>query len=213
MTCSSSLFLKNRIGRGSMQRLVVALFVALDVVLDVAARCTAGTGATPAAFYLGLCRLRGVLFPPAPHDHAAGGTVLLCRHDGAALILDFKPRLANRCSRGAILGRIRAVILEFRPRLANRCSRGADLWQNRASILNFKPRLANRCSAEVKTGVIRASILDFRPRLANRSSQKVKTRAIHAAHLQHAFHHALTMRLAIDSLHRHRFDSGGKSGC
>ena len=62
-------FLKNRIGRGSMQRLVVALFVALDV----AARCTAGTGATPAAFYLGLCRLRGVLFPPAPHDHAAGG--------------------------------------------------------------------------------------------------------------------------------------------
>ena len=28
---------------------------------------------------------------------AAGGTVLLCRHDGAALILDFKPRLANRC--------------------------------------------------------------------------------------------------------------------
>ena len=73
-----------------MQRLGVALFVALDVVLDVAARCTAGTGATPAAFYLGLCRLRGVLFPPAPHDFAAGGpffaaattaaggTVLLC---------------------------------------------------------------------------------------------------------------------------------------
>ena len=56
-----------------MQRLFVALFVALDVVLDVAARCTAGTGATPAAFYLGLCRLRGILSPPAPHDHAAGG--------------------------------------------------------------------------------------------------------------------------------------------
>ena len=81
---------------------------------------------------------------------AAGGTVLLCRHDGAASILDFRPRLANRCSLGA------------------------DLWQNRASILDFKPRLANRCS------------------------QKVKTRAIHAAHLQHAFHHALTMRLALD---------------
>ena len=29
---------------------------------------------------------------------AAGGTVLLCRHDAAASILDFKPRLANRCS-------------------------------------------------------------------------------------------------------------------
>ena len=141
-----------------MQRLFVALFVALDVVLDVAARCTAGTGATPAAFYLGLCRLRGVLSPPAPHDHAAGGpfyfatkkigigrgavatttaaggTVLLCRHDGAASILDFKPRLANRCSRGAILRQNRASILDFKPRLANRCSLGADLWQNRGHL-------------------------------------------------------------------------------
>ena len=33
----------------------------------------AGTGAPPAAFYLGLCRLRGILSPPAPHDYAAGG--------------------------------------------------------------------------------------------------------------------------------------------
>ena len=45
---------------------------------------------------------------------AVGGTVLLCRHYGAALILDFRPRLANRCSRGAILGRNRAVILDLR---------------------------------------------------------------------------------------------------
>ena len=30
-------------------------------------------GATPAAFYLGLCRLRGILSPPALHDCAAGG--------------------------------------------------------------------------------------------------------------------------------------------
>ena len=33
----------------------------------------AGTDATPAAFYLGLCRLRGILSLPAPHDCAAGG--------------------------------------------------------------------------------------------------------------------------------------------
>ena len=62
-----------------MQRLVVALFVALDVVLDVAARCTAGTGATPAAFYLGLCRLRGILSLPTSHDNAAGGQILSWR--------------------------------------------------------------------------------------------------------------------------------------
>ena len=70
MTCSSSLFCEE----WNRTQFVIA----------------AGTGATPAAFYLGLCRLRGVLFPPAPHDHAAGGpffsattttaggTVLLC---------------------------------------------------------------------------------------------------------------------------------------
>ena len=83
---------------------------------------------------------------------AAGGTVLLCRHDGAASILDFRPRLANRCSRGAILGRNRAVILDFRPRLANRCSQEAKTRAILASILDFRPRLANRCSQEVKTG-------------------------------------------------------------
>ena len=33
-----------------------------------------GTGTTPAAFYLGLCRLRGILSPPAPHACAAGGS-------------------------------------------------------------------------------------------------------------------------------------------
>ena len=109
---------------------------------------------------------------------AAGGTVLLCRHDGAASILDFRPRLANRCSRGAILGRNRAVILDFKPRLANRCSRGAILGRNRAVILDFRPRLANRCSQKAKTGAIRAVIPDFRPRLTNRCSQEVKTGAI-----------------------------------
>ena len=165
MTCSSSLFCEE----WNRSR--------LDVALDVAA----GTGATLAAFYLGLCRLRGVLFPPAPHDHAAGGTVLLCRHDGAALILDFKPRLANRCSLGADLWQIRASILDFKPRLANRCSRWAILGRNRAVILDFRPRLANRCSQEAKTRANRASILDVRLRLTNRCSQEVKTGAIPAA--------------------------------
>ena len=50
-----------------------------------------------------------------------------------------------------------AVILDFRPRLANRCSQEAKTRANRASILDFTPRLANRCSQEVKTGAIRAA--------------------------------------------------------
>ena len=79
------------------------------------------------------------------------------RHDGTAVIPDFRPRIGNRCSRGAILGR------------------------NRAAILVFKPKLANRCSKEAKTGAIPAAIPDFKPRLANRCSQEVKTEAIPAA--------------------------------
>ena len=96
----------------------------------------------------------------------------------AEAILDFRPRLANRCSQKAKTRAILASILEFRPRLANRCSRGAIRGRNRAVILDFKPRLANRCSCGAILGRNRAVILDFRLRLTNRCSQKVKTGAI-----------------------------------
>ena len=44
------------------------------------------------------------------------------------------------------------MILDFKPRLANRCSQEAKTRANRAVILDFRPRLTNRCSQEVKTG-------------------------------------------------------------
>ena len=47
-----------------------------EIVLRPNHRMRRGQGATPAAFYLGLCRLRGILSPPAPHDCAAGGPFL-----------------------------------------------------------------------------------------------------------------------------------------
>ena len=106
----------------------------------------AWTGATPAAFYLGLCRLRGILSPPAPPRLRCRRVILLCRNDGAAAIPDFKLRLANRCSQEVKSGAIRASILDFRPRLANRCSQKVKTGANRASILDFKPRLGNRCN-------------------------------------------------------------------
>ena len=80
-----------------------------------------------------------------------------CRHDGTAVILDFRPRLANRCSHKVKTGAIRASILYFKLKLANRCSQKVKTGAICASILDFKPRLANRCSAEVKTGVIPAA--------------------------------------------------------
>ena len=74
------------------------------------------------------------------------------RHDSTAVIPDFRPRLANRCSKEIKTGAIRAVIPDFKPRLANRCSKEVKTRANRASILDFRPRLANRCSKEIKTG-------------------------------------------------------------
>ena len=44
-----------------------------------------------------------------------------CRHDGTAVILDFRPKLANRCSQEAKTRAIRASIPDFKPRLENRC--------------------------------------------------------------------------------------------
>ena len=44
----------------------------------------AGTGATPAAFYLGLCRLRGILSPPASATVILQAGNLSCYSDGAA---------------------------------------------------------------------------------------------------------------------------------
>ena len=93
-----------------------------------------------------------------------------CRNDGTEVILDFRPKLANRCSQEAKTRAIRASIPDFKPRLENRCRQKVKTRAIRASILDFKPRLANRCSHKVKTGAIRASILDFKPRLANRCS-------------------------------------------
>ena len=40
-----------------------------------------GQGATPAAFYLGLCRLRGILSPPAPPRQRCRRTILFCRSE------------------------------------------------------------------------------------------------------------------------------------
>ncbi|MDY5744112.1 MAG: hypothetical protein SPK30_05585, partial [Candidatus Cryptobacteroides sp.] len=54
---------------------------------------------------------------------------------------------------------IRASILDFRPRLANRCSHKVKAGAIRALILDFKPRLANRRSQKVKTRAIHAAHL------------------------------------------------------
>ena len=65
---------------------------------------------------------------------------------------------------------MRASILDFKPKLANRCMLFPVYTLFRASILDFKPKLANRCKDFPISGLLRASILDFRPRIENRCS-------------------------------------------
>ena len=64
-----------------------------------------------------------------------------------ASILDFKPRLGNRCKLFPVNTLFRASILDFRPELANQCKDFPVNTLFRASILDFRAKLGNRCSA------------------------------------------------------------------
>ena len=74
----------------------------------------AGTGSTPAAFFLGLCRSRGILSLPAPHDCAAGGPLF----DAAAMTLQRFPSLALKSRIDAAFGLFLRVSLHRFPSLA-----------------------------------------------------------------------------------------------
>ena len=88
-----------------------------------------------------------------------------------ASILDFKPKLANRCKLFPDYTLFRALILDFKPKLGNRCTDSGDFRGFRASILEFRPRLGNRCTDSGDLLGFRAAILEFRPRLGNRCTE------------------------------------------
>ena len=84
-----------------------------------------GQGATPAAFYLGLCRLRGILSPPAPHDCAAGGPFLTA----AAMTLQRFPSLGLKSRIDAAFGLFLRVSLHRFPSLGLK-SRITARWRS-----------------------------------------------------------------------------------
>ena len=82
-----------------------------EIVLRPNHRMRRGQGATPAAFYLGLCRLRGILSPPASamvilqagnsylsQRWCCRRAVLSCSSDGAAAIPKFGLEIKNHCT-------------------------------------------------------------------------------------------------------------------
>ena len=92
-----------------------------------------------------------------------------------ASILDFRPRLGNRCMLFPVNTLFRASILDFRPELGNRCRVLPVYALQRAVILDFRPRLGNRCMVLPVYALLRTSILDFRVELGNRCSIIVVT--------------------------------------
>ena len=63
----------------------------------------------------------------------------------AKVILDFRPKLGNRCKLFPVYTLFRSSILDFKPKLGNRCKVLPVYALQRALILDFEPRLANRC--------------------------------------------------------------------
>ena len=95
-------------------------------------------------FYLGLCRLRGTLSPPASATTFRRRAILLRSNDGATVILKFGLEIKNRCS----------------PRVKSR--------ENRASIRKSKPEIKNRCTQEGLNREILASIPKSELEIKNR---------------------------------------------
>ena len=107
---------------------------------------------------LGKCRLRAhqhPLLPPLPKPRDARCVQervverVLRNALHPASILDFRPRLENRCKDFLVYPLLRASILDFKAKLANRCKLFPVNTLFRASILDFKAKLANRCSTIV----------------------------------------------------------------
>ena len=74
-----------------------------------------GQGATPAAFYLGLCRLRGILSPPSSTTTCRRRAIPHCSGDGAASIPKSGPEIKNHCIARAILEGFPAAIPKLTP--------------------------------------------------------------------------------------------------
>ena len=103
---------------------------------------------------IGKCRLRAhqhPLLPPLPNLRQAHPHVKHPRQDASSTRDE---RVLGDVLRDLLRvraedGLLRASILDFKPRLGNRCRVLPVYALFRASILDFKPRLANRCSAIV----------------------------------------------------------------
>ena len=146
----------------------------------------AETGATPAAFYLGLCRLRGILSLPASATvilqegrssaqlrWCCRRAVLSCSSDDAASIRKSEPEIKNRCMQEGVNREILASIPKSGPEITNQCTKEGVNRQNLASIPKFDPEIKNRCSLWAVLEGFFASIRKSEPEIKNQCSRGV----------------------------------------
>ena len=146
----------------------------------------AGTGATPAAFYLGLCRLRGILSLPASatvilHEGRSSAqlrwccrrAVLSCNSDDAASIPKSGLEIKNQCTKEGVNRQKLASIRKSEPEIKNRCTQEGINRQNLASIRKSELEIKNRCTLEGINRQNLASIPKFDPEIKNRCSRGV----------------------------------------
>ena len=123
----------------------------------------AGTGTTPAAFYLGLCRLRGILFPPAPHDCAAGG-LFFCAGDNLCSDSQIHPLKSGITAvLGLFLGKILQRFPSLTPEIRNRCSNGVVSEHSLQRFPSLPHEIRNHCTQEVVYGHNLAAIPKLTP--------------------------------------------------
>ena len=137
----------------------------------------AGTGATPAAFNLGLCRLRGILSPPVPacvrHDHSAGGP-FFCAGDNPCSDSQIHPLKSGITAvLGLFLGKILQRFPSLPPEIRNHCTQEVVNGHNLAAIPKSGPEIKNHCTQEVQSRAISAAIPKSGPEIKNHCTQAV----------------------------------------
>ena len=147
----------------------------------------AGTGATPAAFYLGLCRLRGILSPPA------SATVILQEGRSSAQLRWCCRRAVLSCSSDDA-----ASIPKFDPEIKNRCSRGVvAVCRRNHSPLPLR-KLESDADLVAATTTAGGPFFSAAKKIRIRRGDSLQKAAHPQTIPQHAFHHALPTRLALD---------------
>ena len=203
---------------------------------------TAGTGTTPAAFYLGLCRLRGIQSPPTSAILQAGHSSLPqrklesdaelcrggdCRHSGGFLLRIMPP------SWHPVPACVRYGILQAKPfslaATENRIGRGPRCRYDHcrravlsyssddaASIRKSGPEIKNRCTQEGINRQNLASIPKSGLEIKNRCMQQAifSTRSLYESLRRYVGGVSeACRRCAGANLCVRWFGSGGKSGC